>query len=65
MPQSDADWLRAAIAKLGTSQTALAKALQVDARLVRRWASGQEKLPHIARLAVERLMIGSQLKIDS
>jgi ribosome-binding protein aMBF1 (putative translation factor) len=58
----DAIWVRDAIAKLQTSQTGLAKTLQVDERLVRRWASGAEPLPKIARLAIERLVIEAQAK---
>jgi ribosome-binding protein aMBF1 (putative translation factor) len=52
----DADWIRDAISKLGTSQTGLARLLDMDERLVRRYASGQEKLPRVVRLAIERLV---------
>jgi ribosome-binding protein aMBF1 (putative translation factor) len=52
----DADWIRAQIAALGNSQTGLARLLDIDERLVRRYASGQEKLPRVVRLAIERLI---------
>jgi DNA-binding transcriptional regulator YiaG len=53
---TDADWLRAQLTALHLSQTALARALEIDERVVRRWAAGQERIPKLARLAVERLV---------
>ena len=43
---------REAIAGLGLNQTEAAKALEVDARTVRRWAAGEREIPGPVRVAL-------------
>ena len=56
----DATWVQEAIAKLQTSQTGLAKTLQVDERLVRRCTS--RAVAEICSPRIERLVIEAQAK---
>jgi hypothetical protein len=53
---TDADRMRAAIAKLNTTQRGLARALDLDERLVRRWCAGQDSVPRVVWLALEALV---------
>ncbi len=52
---TDADRLRDAIARLGLSQRGLARELNIDERVVRRWCAG-ETVPQIVWLAIETLL---------
>lgn len=47
-----ADEFREALDALGLSQLAAAKALEVDARTVRRWALGEREIPGPVRVAL-------------
>lgn len=53
--QPDADRLRAAIARLGTTQRGLARLLELDERQVRRYCAGQVPVPKVVWLAIEIL----------
>lgn len=53
---TDADRLRAQLARLGLSQRGLARALGLDERIVRRWAAGADRVPPVVWLAVEALL---------
>ena len=46
------DEFRAALAALGLSQVAAAKALESDERSVRRWIAGDRKVPGPVRVAL-------------
>jgi len=51
--------LQSAMAKLGISSRALATALGMSAtsgRTVRRWKSGESKIPHLVGLAVKAMV---------
>lgn len=48
--------LRVAIVAMGVTVRELARELEVDSRLVRRWAVGKARMPRIASLAVENLL---------
>jgi transcriptional regulator with XRE-family HTH domain len=52
---TDADRLRAMLERLRLSQRGLARALDLDERLVRRWCAGQQPVPVIVWLALEGL----------
>lgn len=52
---TDADRLRLELARLGLSQRGLARTLELDDRLVRRWCSGREPVPKVVWFAVESL----------
>lgn len=52
---TDADRLRAELARLGLSQRAAARELEIDDRVVRKWCAGQGTVPSIVWLALEAL----------
>ncbi len=52
---TDADRLRAELTRLGLSQRALARELEIDGRVVRRWCAGQLAVPQIVWLAIDAL----------
>lgn len=54
---SDADRLRDWLTEHGRTQRWLARELGVDERTVRYWASGQQPVPHVVWLALERLAL--------
>lgn len=51
----DSDRLRAWLTEHGRTQRGLARELGVDERTVRYWASGQQPVPRVVWLALERL----------
>ena len=53
---TDADRIRDAITRLGTSQRGLARALDLDERMIRRWAAGADRVPRVVWLAIEALL---------
>lgn len=53
--RSDADRLRSMIERSGISQRALARALGVNERTVRRWVAGDSPIPRSAMLAAEHI----------
>lgn len=52
MAKMTPDAFKAALAALGLSQLAAAKALDVDERTVRRWACGERAIPGPVRVAL-------------
>lgn len=52
---TDADRIRAAIARLGTTQRGLARLLELDERMIRRYCAGQLAVPKVVWLAIEIL----------
>lgn len=56
--------LRVAIVAMGVTVRELAREIEVDSRLVRRWAVGKAKIPRIASLAIEAMMTRRGLSIS-
>lgn len=52
---TDADRLREQLARLGLSQRGLARLLELDERIVRRWCAGEGPVPKLVWLALEAL----------
>lgn len=52
----DSQTVRDLIIKLGLSQRAAARALDIDERTMRYWCSGSRPVPYMAILALERLV---------
>ena len=52
---TDADKIRDAITRLGTTQRGLARLLEVDERTVRRWCAGDVPVPAVVWLAIAHL----------
>lgn len=53
---TDADKIREAITRLGTTQRGLAAMLEVDERTMRRYCAGEYPVPAIVWLAIEALL---------
>jgi DNA-binding transcriptional regulator YiaG len=52
---TDADRLRAMLERLRLSQRGLARAIDCDERVVRRWCAGQQPVPTVVWLALDGL----------
>lgn len=52
---TDADRIRAEIARLGRSQRGLARELDIDERTMRRYCSGELEVPQVVWLALKAL----------
>jgi DNA-binding transcriptional regulator YiaG len=58
---TDADRLRDTLARLQLSQRGLARALDLDERIVRRWCAGQDRVPRVVWLAIDALVARAPL----
>lgn len=57
---TDSTRFREQLARLGLSQRAAARALELDPRLVRRYAAGQVTIPRTVWLALDALAAASR-----
>lgn len=55
-PGFGATELRAMIGRIGFSQGDAARELEVDERTIRSWASGEQRIPRMAELALNHLL---------
>lgn len=55
--------LRTELSRLGLSQVGAAKALRVNEKTVRRWASGEIPIPHAVALLLPKLTVKEALKL--
>lgn len=57
------DELRSELSRLGLSQVGAAKALRVNDKTIRRWASGEIPIPHAVALLLPKLTAKEAAKL--